>query len=87
LAPPPIPEGAESLEVWRVLQTPWKKLGTIVRKGGRNGTITCTPPDLDCLLNRPKLLGYDPMDYLSGWSNAAVACWLKGKAPGAPSAY
>jgi hypothetical protein len=57
--PPPIPQGSESLEVWSVLQTPWKKLGTIIGKGGRTGTIVCTPPDLDCLLNRPELLGYE----------------------------
>jgi hypothetical protein len=71
------------LEAWSVLQTPWKKLGTIIRKGRRTGTIVCTP---DCLLRRPQLLGYDPMDYLTGWCNTAVACWPKGEAPGAPTA-
>ena len=68
----PIPQGSESLEV---------------RRGGRHGTITCTPEGLDCLLRRPQLLGYDPMDFLTGWSNAAVACWPRGTAPGALSAY
>jgi hypothetical protein len=53
--------------------------------GGRNGTITCAPPDLDCLLNRPSLLSYDPTDYLTGWCNTAVACWPKGEGPGAPA--
>jgi len=72
------------LEVWSVLDRPWTKLGTIVCQGGRSSRIVCTPPDLDCLLNRPKLLGYDPMDYLTGWYNTAVACWPKGEAPGAP---
>ena len=81
---PPIPQGSESLEVWSVLETPWKKLGTVIRNGGRNGTITCTPPDLDCLLNWPRLLGYDAMNYLTGWCNTAGACWPTGTAPGAP---
>jgi hypothetical protein len=84
-APPPLPHGSESLEVWEVLQKPWKKMGTIVRQGGRNGEIVCTPPDLEFLLNRPNILGYDPMDYLTGWCNTAVACWPKGEAPGAPT--
>ena len=35
---------------------------------------------------RPLLLGYDPMDYLTGWGNGAIACWPKGEAPGAPTA-
>jgi hypothetical protein len=84
----PIPQGSESLKVWAVNNgTPWKKLGTIIRRGGRHGTITCTPEGLDCLLRRPQLLGYDPMDFLTGWSNAAVACWPRGTAPGALSAY
>jgi len=30
---------------------------------------------MDCLLNRPKRLDCEPMDYLTGWSTAAVACW------------
>jgi hypothetical protein len=71
--------------VWSVLQTPWKRLGTIIRKGGRNGKIVCTPPDLDCLLHRPSRLGYNLMDSLTGWCNTAVAVWPKGKAPGAPT--
>ena len=58
-APPPVPQGSESLEVWSVLSKPWERLGTIIRRGGRHGTIVCTPQDRDCLLNRPKLLGYD----------------------------
>jgi hypothetical protein len=64
--PPPIPHGSESLEVWSVLETPWKRLGSIIRKGGRNGTIICTPPDLDCLLHRPSLPNYDALEYLTG---------------------
>lgn len=84
--PPPIPEGSESLEVWAVNNgTPWTKLGTIIRRGGRHGTIVCTPEGLDCLLHRPAMLGYDAMDYLTGWTNCAVACWPKGTAPGAPT--
>jgi hypothetical protein len=84
--PPPLPHGSESLEVWEVIHKPWKKMGTIVRLGGRSGTIVCTPPDLEFLLNRPRILGYDEMDFLSGWSNSAVSCWPKGTAPGAPTA-
>jgi hypothetical protein len=84
-APPPIPQGSESLEVWAVNNgTPWTKLGTIIRHGGRHGTIVCTPEGLDCLLRRPQLLGYDPMDFLTKWTNCAVACWPRGEAPGAP---
>jgi hypothetical protein len=30
---------------------------------------------LTSLVNRPQLLGYDPMDYLTDWCNTAVACW------------
>jgi hypothetical protein len=86
-APPPIPQGSESLEVWSVLSKPWERLGTIIRRGGRHGTIVCTPQDRDCLLNRPKLLGYDAMDYLTGWTNCAVACWPRGQAPGAPTTH
>ena len=82
--PPPLPHGSESLEVWSVLEKPWQRMGTIVRQGGRDGEIVCTPPDLEFLLNRPNILGYDPMDYLTGWCNTAVACWPKGEAPGAP---
>ena len=85
--PPPLPHGSESLEVWDVLQKPWGKMGTIIRVGGRNGKIVCTPPDLEFLLNRPRILGYDPIDLLTGWCNTAVACWPKGTAPGAPTAY
>jgi hypothetical protein len=82
----PIPQGSESLEVWSGLyKDPWTRLGTIIRHGGRHGTITCTPKSLECLLRRPQLLGYDAMDYLTRWSNAAVAAWPKGKAPGAPT--
>jgi hypothetical protein len=83
----PLPQGSESLEVWAVNQEPWEKLGTIIRRRGRHGTITCLPQSLDFLLRRPALLGYDPMDYLCRWSNAAVACWPPGEAPGAPTAY
>ncbi|MGO9333497.1 MAG: hypothetical protein ACLQCU_05515 [Acidimicrobiales bacterium] len=86
--PPPIPQGSESLEVWDVRSSfdgPWIKLGTIIRKGGRNGKIVCTPESLDCLLNRPRMIGYDPMDYLTSWSNGGVAVWPKGTAPGAPT--
>jgi hypothetical protein len=32
-APPPIPQGSESLEVWSVTVKPWKRLGTISRRG------------------------------------------------------
>ena len=64
----PIPQGSESLEVWGDLYKPtWTRLGTIVRRGGRHGKIVCTPEGLDCLLRRPSLLGYDAMDYLTGW--------------------
>jgi hypothetical protein len=72
--PPPIPQGSESLEVWGVNIKPWQRMGTIVRRGGRHGKIVCTPEGLDCLLRRPQLLGYDAMDYLTGWCNTAVAC-------------
>ena len=84
--PETIPQGSESLEVWAVHRSPepWERLGTIVRRGGRHGKIVCTPEGLDCLLRRPQLLGYDAMDYLTGWCNTAVACWPKGEAPGAP---
>jgi hypothetical protein len=85
----PIPQGSESLEVWAVHLSPqpWERLGTIIREGGRTGTIVCTPESLSCLLRRPQLLGYDEMDYLTGWSNVAVAVWPKGEAPGAPIAF
>ncbi len=83
----PIPQGSESLEVWAVNREPWEKLGTIIRPGGRHGTITCTPESWSCLLRRPQLLGYEPMDFLTGWCNTAVACWPRGTAPGAPTAY
>jgi hypothetical protein len=57
----PLLQGSESLEVWAVNNgTPWTKLGTIIRRGGRHGTIVCAPESLDCLLRRPQLLGYDP---------------------------
>ena len=82
--PKTIPQGSESLEVWRTNIKPWEKMGTIIRRGGRHGSITCTPELLSCLLRRPQLLGYDEMDYLTGWCNIAVACWPKGEAPGAP---
>jgi hypothetical protein len=77
--PPPLPHGSENVEVWEVLQKLWKKMGTIERHGGRDGKIVCTPPDLKFLLNRPNILGYDPMDYLTGWCNTAVACCLRVK--------
>jgi hypothetical protein len=76
---------AESLEVWGVIRSPWKLLGTIVRIGGKSGTITCKPEDLESLLWRPELIKMDPMDFLTGWSNGVVACWPKGEAPGAPT--
>jgi len=57
----------------------------LVRIGGRDGTITCEPKKLEPLLRRPMLLKLDPMDFLTGWSNGAVACWPKGEAPGAPT--
>lgn len=84
--PPPIPHGSESLEVWDVSRSPapWTLIGTIIRKGGRDQPIVCTPPDLDCLLNRPALLGYDPMDHLTGWLNGYISYWAKGTAPGSP---
>ena len=78
-----LPHGSESLEVWSVLSDPWTRLGTIIRSGGRSGTITCEPSDLGELLRRPGLLKVDPMDWLTGWSNGGVACWAKGTAPGA----
>ena len=56
----------------------------IVRTGGKTGTIKCTPDRLKSLLRRPTILKYDPMDFLTGWSNGAVAVWPNGKAPGAP---
>ena len=76
---------AESLECWEVIHSPWSLIGTIVRTGGKSGTIKCTPDRLKSLLRRPTLLKYDPMDSLTGWSNGAVSCWPKGEAPGAPT--
>ena len=55
------------------------------RIGGKDGKITCEPRDLEQLLRRPAILKIDPMDFLTGWSNGAVACWPKGEAPGAPT--
>jgi len=75
---------AESLEVFDVIHSPWDKLGTIVRTGGKGGKITCEPKDLEQLLRRPAILKMDPMVFLTGWSNGAVACWPNGEAPGAP---
>ena len=77
----------EELLVFDVLSKPWDLLGTIVRIGGRDGTITCEPKNLEPLLRRPKLLKLDPMEFLTGWSNGAIACWPKGTAPGAPTAF
>jgi hypothetical protein len=76
---------AESLEVFDVIHSPWDLIGTIVRIGGKDGKITCEPKDLEQLLRRPAILKIDPMDFLTGWSNGAVACWPKGEAPGAPT--
>ena len=76
---------AESLEVWEVIHKPWDKLGAIVRTGGKGGKITCKPKSLESLLRRPAILKIDPMDFLTGWSNGAVACWPKGEAPGRPT--
>jgi hypothetical protein len=76
---------AESLEVFDVIHSPWDLIGTIVCIGGKDGKITCEPKDLEQLLRRPAILKIDPMDFLTGWSNGAVACWPKGEAPGAPT--
>ena len=48
----PLPQGSESLEVWAVNQEPWEKLGTIIRRRGRHGTITCTPQWTFCSVAR-----------------------------------
>jgi hypothetical protein len=82
----PIPRGSESLEVWSACSDPWTFSGTIIRKGGRNGTIVCDPPSLECLVRRPRMMAYDPMDYLTRWSNGACCVWPPGEAPGAPPA-
>ena len=75
-----------NLEAWEVLHSPWSRIGTIVRTGGKSGKITCEPKNLEQLLRRPAILKIDPMDFLTGWSPGAVACWPKGEAPGAPTA-
>ena len=41
---------SDDLEVWEVLHSPWSKLGTIVRTGGKGGTIACKPKSLESLL-------------------------------------
>ena len=74
---------AESLQVWDVVHSPWDFIGTIVRTGGKDGKITCKPQRPEQLLRRPTILKMDPMDFLTGWSNGAVACWPRGEAPGA----
>ena len=76
---------AEQLDVFDVIHEPWDLLGTIVRTGGKGGKITCEPQRLEQLLRRPAILKMDPMEFLTGWSNGAVACWPKGEAPGAPT--
>ena len=76
---------SDNLEAWEVLHSPWSKIGTIVRTGGKDGKITCKPQRPEQLLRRPTILKMDPMDFLTGWSNGAVACWPKGEAPGAPT--
>jgi hypothetical protein len=74
---------SEYLVVYEVIHSPWSRIGTIVRTGGKDGKITCKPKDLESLLWRPELVKMDPMDFLTGWSNGVVACWPKGEAPGA----
>jgi hypothetical protein len=76
---------SESLEVYDVLHTPWDLIGTIERTGSKTGKIVCKPQKLESILRRPTLLKEDPMDWLTGWSNGAVACWPKGEGPGAVS--
>ncbi len=49
----------------------WKFLGTISRE--LNGRITCDPESLSGLLNRPRLMGLDPMMFLDGWSNGYIS--------------
>jgi hypothetical protein len=53
---------------------------------GTPNVIVCTPPQTSIVCSTvPTLLGYDPMDYLTGRCNTAIACWPEGKAPGAPT--
>ena len=56
----------EQLDVFDVLSNPWDLLGTVVRTGGKVGTITCKPKNLEQLHRRPMLLKQDPIDFLSG---------------------
>jgi hypothetical protein len=76
---------SDNLEAWEVLHSPWSLIGTIVRTSGKGGRITCEPKNLEHLLRRPAILKMDPMDFLTGWSNGAVACWPRGNAPGVPT--
>jgi hypothetical protein len=75
---------SDNLEVFDAIHSPWTPIGTIVRTGGKGGKITCEPKNLEQLLRGPTILKQDPMDFLTGWPNGAVACWPKGEAPGAP---
>jgi hypothetical protein len=75
---------SDNLEAWEVIHSPWSRIGTIVRTGGKGGKITCEPKNLEQLLRGPTILKQDPMDFLTGWSNGVVACWPKGESPGAP---
>jgi hypothetical protein len=77
---------SDYLVVYDVIHSPWSRIGTIVRTGGKGGKITCEPKNLEQLLGRPTILNQDPMDYLTGWSNGAVAVWPKGETPVAPTA-
>jgi hypothetical protein len=65
---------SDNLEAWEVIHSPWSRIGTIVRTGGKGGKITCEPKNLEQLLRGPTILKQDPMDFLTGWSNGVVAC-------------
>ena len=49
----------------------WEFLGTISRE--LDGRITCDPESLSGFLNRPRLMGLDPMMFLDGWSNGYIS--------------
>ncbi len=56
----------------------WDLLGTIAQTA--DGAISCDPDDLSCLLNRPKVMGLDPMMFLDGWSNGYISITHRRKA-------
>jgi hypothetical protein len=77
---------SDYLVVYDVIHSPWDLIGTIVRTGGKGGKITCEPKNLEQLLRRLTIFNQDPMDFLTGWSNGAVAVWPEREAPDAPTA-